>query len=303
MNALWQDLRYGARILRKKPGFSLIAIITLALGIGANTAIFSAVNAMLIRSLPFTEPDRVVVLGEKGRRGFRTSVSYPNFKDWREQAKSFEAMAIFRSGSFNLTGVDKAIRLQGWEVSWNFLPILGVKPQLGRTFTEEDDQPSAAATALISHGLWQQRFGGDPGVIGRTIVVDDLQTTVIGVLPAGFEFFRRADLYRPFGLNLKPQSEFMYRGNQKGLLALARLRPGVTEEQARVEMETIAAQLERAYPDSNSGSGAIVQSLAYVYAEELDEVLLVLQVAVGFVLLLACANVANLLLARAVERQ
>jgi putative ABC transport system permease protein len=303
MNTLLQDLRYGARILFKKPGFSLIAIITLALGIGANTAIFSVVNAVLIRSLSFAEPERLVVVTEKNRQGERMNASYPNFKDWREQAKSFEAMAGFRAQSFNLTGVDKAIRLQGWEVTWNFMPMLGIKPQLGRMFTEQDDQPGAAATTLISHSLWRERFGGDPGVIGKTLVVDDVQTTVVGVLPAGFEFFRRGDLYMPFGLNLKPQSEFLYRGNRKGLLALARLKPGVTEEQARVEMETFAAQLERAYPDSNSGNSAMVQSLAYFYAEGLREALLVLLVAVGFVLLLACVNVANLLLARAVERQ
>jgi putative ABC transport system permease protein len=303
MNAFWQDLRYGARILLKKPGFSLIAIITLALGIGANTAIFSVVNAVLIRSLPFREPDRLVMLMEKGRHGGGASVSYPNFKDWREQAKSFDAVAATRAQSFNLTGVNKAIRLQGFEVTWNLLPMLGVTPQLGRMFTEQDDQPGAAATALISHGLWQGRFGGDPGVIGKTLVIDDVQTTVVGVLPAGFEFVRRVDLYRPLGLNLTPQSEFLYRGNKKGLYALARLKPGVTEEQARVEMETIAAQLERAYPDSNSGTGAVLQSLAYFYAEGLRQSLLVLLVAVGFVLLLACVNVANLSLARAVERQ
>jgi len=303
MNVLWQDLRYGARILRKKPGFSLIAIITLALGIGANTAIFSVVNAVLIRSLPFTEPDRLVVLMEKYRQVDRMSASYPNFKDWRERAKSFEAMAGFRGEAFTLTGADKAVRLQGRRVNWNFLPMLGVKPQLGRTFTEQDDQPGAAATALISHRLWQERFGGDLGVIGKTLMINGLDTTVIGVLPTGFEFFRRDDLYIPFGLVLTPQSNWLNRGNHFGLNVLARLKPGVTEERARVEMETIAAQLEREYPDHNSGNGAMVQSLAYRYAEDLRDELLVLQVAVGFVLLLACANVANLLLARAAERQ
>jgi putative ABC transport system permease protein len=303
MNVLWQDLRYGARILLKKPGFSLVAIITLALGIGANTAIFSVVNAVMIRSLPFTEPDRLVVLMEKYRQVDRMGVSYPNFKDWRERAKSFEAMAGFRTEAFTLTGMDKAVRLQGRRVNWNLLPMLGVKPQLGRTFTEQDDQPGAAATALISHGLWQERFGGDPGMIGKTFMINGLGTTIIGVLPPDFEFFRRDDLYIPLGLVLTPQSNWLNRGNHFGLNVLARLKPGVTEAQARVEMETIAAQLEREYPYQNSGNGAMVESLAYRYAEDLRDVLLVLQVAVGFVLLLACVNVANLLLARAAERQ
>ncbi len=163
MQTFWQDLRFSARLLLKKPGFTLIAVITLALGIGANTAIFSVVYALLLRPLPYHEPERLVLLSEKGRTGGRSSVSYPNYSDWRERAQSFEGMASVRSQLFNLTGVDKPAQLRGRMVNWNFFQLLGVRPQLGRTFVPEDDRYGAARTALISHGMWQEKFGGDRG--------------------------------------------------------------------------------------------------------------------------------------------
>src|SRR5215510_12173551 len=164
MQTLWQDLRYGARMLLKNPGFTLIAVITLALGIGANTAIFSMVDALLLRPLPYYEPERLALLSEKGRVGVRMSVSYPNYSDWRERAQSFEGMAAIRSQLFNLTGVDKPAQLRGGMVNWNFFQLLGVRPQLGRLFVTEDDGYGAARTALISYRMWQEKFAGDAGI-------------------------------------------------------------------------------------------------------------------------------------------
>jgi len=303
METLIQDLRYGARMLVRKPGFTLVATITLALGIGANTAIFSVVNAVLLRSLPFSEPDRLIILTEKDREGARMGAAYPNYQDWRARAQSFEDMAAFRAQTFNLTGVDNPVRLQGRTVNWNLFQLLGVKPQLGRTFVEQDDQVGAPPTALISHGVWQEKFGGDPALIGRPVRLDGETFIVIGVLPPDFELFRRVDLYVPLGLYLTPQFGMLSRGNHFGLNVLARLKKDVGVEQARVEMQTLAAQLEREYPDTNSGNGALAQELKTRYAEDIRQSLLVLLAAVGFVLMIACVNIANLLLVRAAERQ
>src|SRR5215475_13356566 len=245
MWTLIQDLRYGARILLKKPGFTLIAVLTLALGIGANTAIFSVVYALLLRPLPYHEPERLVLLSDKGRAGVRMSVSYPNYSDWRERAQSFEGMASIRSLLFNLTGIDKPAQLRGRMVNWNFFQLLGVQPQLGRLFAADDDRYGAARTALISDGMWKERFGGDTGVIGRKLLLDGEPYEVVGVLPPGFEYFRADDLYTPINLFLKPRSPLTDRGTRTGLYAVARLKPGVTREQASGETAGIAAQLER----------------------------------------------------------
>jgi hypothetical protein len=223
MQTLWQDLRYGARMLMKKPGFTLIAVLTLALGIGANTAIFSVVYALLLRPLSYHEADRLVMLSEKGRQGRRSTISYPNYSDWRERAQSFEGMASVRSESFNLTGVDKPVQLRGRTVNWNFFQLLGVRPQLGRLFVTEDDRYGAARTALISNGMWKERFGGEAGVIGRKLLLNGEPYEVIGVLPPGFEYFRVDDLYVPIGLFLKPQTGLTDRGTSMGLYALARV--------------------------------------------------------------------------------
>jgi len=307
MQTLWQDLRYGARILLKKPGFTLIAVLTLALGIGANTAIFSVVYALLLRPLPYHEPERLVLLSDKGRAGVRMSVSYPNYSDWRERAQSFEGMASVRSLLFNLTGIDKPAQLRGRMVNWNFFQLLGVQPQLGRLFAADDDRYGAARTALISHGMWQEKFGGDAGVVGRKLLLDDDPYEVIGVLPQGFEYFRADDVYVPVGLALGMKTGFyaglMDRGAVYGINALARLKPGVTLEQARSEMAGIAAQLEREYPLANGGRIAQAEPLQDVMSENVRQSLWVLHTAVGFILLIACVNVANLLLVRAAERQ
>jgi putative ABC transport system permease protein len=307
MQTLWQDLRHGARMLWKNPGFTLIAGLTLSLGIGANTAIFSVVYALLLRPLPFHEPERLAVLSDKGRAGMRMSISYPNYIDWRERAQSFEGMASVRSHPFNLTGVDKPAQLRGRMVNWNFFHLLGVQPQLGRLFVAEDDRYGAARTALLSHGLWQEKFAAEAGIIGKKVSLDGDPYEVIGVLPPGFEYFRADDVYVPLGLvaGLKTgfYAGFMDRGIQYGLNVLARLKPGVTLQQADQEMAGISAQLEREYPEANRGRIAQAEALQDVMSESVRQSLWVLLLAVGFILLIACVNVANLLLVRAVDRQ
>jgi len=304
MQTLWQDLRYGARMLLKKPGFTLIAVLTLALGIGANTAIFSVVYAVLLRPLSFPEPDRLVVLAGKGRETLiGAGVAYPDYEDWRARAQSFEDMACFLNTGLNLTGVDPPVALPSRRVSWNFFPMLGVKPQLGRLFTDQDDRPGATPTALISHGVWAEKFGGDPGVIGKTIRLNGDPFEVVGVLPPGFEFLRRYDIYVPLGLWFTPGHNILKRSNQFPLYVLGRLKRGITDERARAEMESLSLQLEREYPQTNTNRRATAARVADLMVENVRPVLLVLLGAVGFVLLIACVNVANLMLVRAAERE
>ncbi|MGH9852713.1 MAG: ABC transporter permease [Blastocatellia bacterium] len=304
MQMLWQDLRYSARMLVKKPGFTLIAVITLALGIGANTAIFSVVHTLLLRPLPFPEPDRLVVLAGKGKETLLGgTVAYPDYEDWRARAQSFEDMACFLNTGLNLTGVDPPVAAPSRRVSWNFFPMLGVKPQLGRLFSDQDDRPGATPTALISHGVWTEKFGGDPGVIGKTISLNGAPFEVIGVLPPGFEFLRRDDIYVPLGLWFTPGHNILKRSNHFPLYVLGRLKRGITVEQARVEMEAISRQLEREYPQTNSNWIATAARIADLQVENVRPVLLVLLGAVGFVLLIACVNVANLMLVRAAGRE
>jgi len=303
MNTFWQDLRYGARMLLKQPTFTVVAVLTLALGIGANTAIFSVVEALLLRPLPYREPDRLVLLAEKSREGTRLNAAYPNFADWRVRAQSFEGMASTRSQAMNLTGVERPLRLRGRMMNWNFLQLLGVGPQLGRLFAEADDRYGAPRTALLSHGLWQERYGGDAHVIGQTMLLDDKAYTVIGVLPPGFEYFRAADVYVPISLFLQPNSGLADRGSSFGLYAVARLKPGVTLQQANSEMATLGAQLAQEYPAINGAKSAMAERLQDVMSEDVRPSLWILLGAVGFILLIACINVANLLLVRAAERQ
>jgi putative ABC transport system permease protein len=304
MQTLWQDLRYGARMLWKKPGFTFVAVLTLALGIGANTAIFSVVHALLLRPLPYYEPDRLVQLTNKTNRARRSGISYPNYNDWRDRAKSFEGMAAARGDSFNLTGVDKPVRLRGRMVNWNFFRLLGVQPQFGRTFVAEDDRYGAPRTVIISHSLWSERFGGETSVIGRKLTLSGELYEVIGVLPPGFEYSSSVDLYTPIELELKPRTGMTDRGTSLGgMNAIARLKSGVTLAQANGEMAALAEQLEREHPAINAGKSAQAEPLRDVMTEGVRQTLLVLLGAVGFILLIACVNVANLSLVRAAERQ
>jgi putative ABC transport system permease protein len=302
-DAMIQDLRYGIRMLLKRPGFTLIAVITLALGIGANTAIFSVVNALLLRPLPYPESERLVMLAERSKDGERLDAAYPNFADWRARAQSFVGMAAAYTESFSLTGVEKSARLEGYVTNWNFFHLLGVNPQFGRLFTEADDQYGAPRTVLISHPLWAARFGGDAEVIGQQMRLDDDSYTVIGVLPPGFEYLEAADVYVPTGLFLAPSAPLLNRGNTTYLHAIARLKPGVSVEQANAEMASLGRQLAEEYPKVNEGKSAQAERLQDVMSENVRQSLWVLFGAVGFILLIACINVANLLLVRAAERQ
>ena len=257
----------------------------------------------MLRPLPYREPERLVMLAERSREGERLTVAYPNFADWRTRAQSFEGMASIRSQPMNLTEVETPMRLRGRTVNWNFFQALGVAPQLGRLFDEADDRYGAPRTALLSHESWKALFGGETSVIGRAIKIDDEAYTVIGVLPRGFEYFRPADVYVPIGLFLRPNSGLADRGSGLGLYAVARLKPGVTLQQANSEMATLGAQLAQEYPAINGGKSAMAERLHAVMSEDVRPSLWVLLGAVGFILLIACINVANLLLVRSAERR
>jgi len=298
---LAQDLHYGLRMLVKNPSFTIVAVLALALGIGANSAIFSVVNTVLLRPLPYKNPGRLVMLWEEATHlGFPKNTPSPaNFIDWRAQNTVFEAMAAMVERSFNLTGVGEPERFDGRRVSANLFDLLGVQPQLGRAFRAEEDKPGSRVV-ILSNGLWQQRFGGDPRVIGQTVSLNGESYTVIGVMPGSFQFpTRRDQLWVPLAFDAK---EAASRGNHF-LEVIARMKPGVTLQQAQAEMSTIAARLAQQYPEENLRVGSVVTALQEQVVGDIKPALLVLLGAVGFVLLIACANVANLLLARAAARQ
>jgi putative ABC transport system permease protein len=297
---LWQDARYALRSLRKHPGFTVVAVITLALGIGANTAIFSVINAVLLRPLPYADADRLVVVIETVAER-PIGVSYPNFVDFRNQNTVFENLAAVRHReSFNLTGTGDSERLQGRLVSANFLSTLGVKPILGRDFLPEDDRAGAAPVVMLSHALWQRRFGGAENIIGQQLTLNRERFTIIGVTPANFEYGLEADVSVPIGLSTE---RFSARGRDPGIQAVARIKPGVSTETANAELNTIAARLEQQYPESNASRRVRLESLREALVGDIRPMLLTLLGAVGLVLLIACANVANLLLARSARRQ
>jgi len=298
---LAQDLHYGVRMLVKNPSFTIVAVLALALGIGANSAIFSVVNTVLLRPLPYKNPGRLVMLWEEATHlGFPKNTPSPaNFIDWRAQNTVFEAMAAMVERSFNLTGVGEPERFDGRRVSANLFDLLGVQPQLGRAFRAEEDKPGSRVV-ILSNGLWQHRFGGDPRVIGQAVSLNGESYTVIGVMPGSFQFpTRRDQLWVPLAFDAK---EAASRGNHF-LEVIARMKPGVTLQQAQAEMSTIAARLAQQYPEENLRVGSVVTALQEQVVGDIKPALLVLLGAVGFVLLIACANVANLLLARAAARQ
>jgi putative ABC transport system permease protein len=305
MNTLWHDLRYSLRMLRKRPGFTTVAVITLALGIGANTAIFSVVNAVLLRALPYQHSERLVALFETSKEVPAMATPYPDYLDWRAQQTAFEDLAARMPAGGILTGDGEPERIIGRLVTASFFPTLGVKPYLGRFFSEAEDRPGGERVIVISYGLWQRRFGGDENIIGRGIRYNGESWTVIGVLPPDFDFYGTANANNDFCMPLGQltDQEYMHDRNSHTVMVTGRLRAGTSVEQANAEMQTIAEQLAEAHPESNTGNGVTVRSLLDDYVGEVREALLIIMAAVGLVLLIACVNVANLLLARAASRQ
>jgi putative ABC transport system permease protein len=301
MDTLLKDVRYAIRNLLKRPGFTLIAVITLALGIGANSAIFSAINALLLKPLPFPGLDRVVALWDKmpSRGVLHNEVAMANYLDWRAQNQSFEQLALYRWWSTNLTGVEPPERIQGFLVTANFLDAIGIKPIMGRNFSEEENQPGKDAVAIITHSLWQRRFGGDPNIINKTITLNSLTRTVIGVMPERFNFPKGAEVYAPLAMT----PELARSRGSHSYYVIGRLKPGVSLQSAQADTDTITARLEKQYPETNTGLGATVYPIVADTVRYYDRALWVMMGAVGFVLLIACANVANLMLARASGRQ
>jgi putative ABC transport system permease protein len=305
METLWQDLRYGARMLVKNPGFTLIAIVTLALGIGANTTIFSVINSLLLKPIPFPDADRLALIwkSQANDPNDRNITSAPNYWDWQRQNDVFEKMAILDSAGkgYNLSGGSEPERVSGVRVSSGFFDVLGVKPRLGRAFLPEEEQPGKHQVVIISDGLWRNRYNSDPAIIGKTVKVESEDHTVVGVMPPDFEF----QLYSPIRQLWVPVA--YTKGDQdrgsNSFLCLARLKPGVTMEQARARMNVIGLALAQQYPQDNIGSTVRIDSVIGFGTEDQRKTLLTLLGVAAFVLLIACVNVANLLMARGAARQ
>ena len=307
IESLRADLTYACRMLRKNRGFAAAAVVTLALGIGANTAIFSVCNAVLFKPLPYPEPSRIVTLWERQRDGTPSTVAPANFVDWRGASRSFSEMAAVSASSFILDGQSEASRLAGANVSSSFFSVLGTRFTLGRNFLPEEDRPGRNRVAILGYSVWREQFGADREIAGRAITLNDDSYTVVGVLPAGFQFGSTAadfqtrsqpDIWVPLALDLQR----LQRGTHP-LRVIARLAPVVTLTEAQAELDVIAANMARLYPDNNRDKGIAAVSLAERVTATVRAPLATLLGAVGLVLLIACANVANLLLSRAAGRQ
>jgi predicted permease len=304
MGSLMQDIKYGIRMLSKRPGVTAIAVLTLALGIGANTAIFSVVDAVLLRPLSYPEPERLVFLAEWSEQIPDMSISMANFNDWRSMNTVFESMVPYRANTVILTGEGEPESLQMRQVTAGLFPTLGVRPILGRALTPDDDKVGASLVVLLSDGYWDRKFARDPKVIGKKLNLDGELFTIIGVLPANklHGNWRRFALFSSLWRIEDKEGGAARRGEHPGIYAYARMKPGVTLEQAKAQMKDIGERLAKQYPETNGGHSVTVDSLLNAYVGDIRQSLLILLAAVGFVLLIACANVANLMLARATER-
>ncbi len=301
MTGLLQDVRYAFRTLAKTPGFTAVAVCTLALGIGANTALFSVVNGVLLNPLPYPHASQLVALYEKNAGIAKAPISYLNFLDWQRNSKSFASMAIYRHQDYNLTGGARAERVNGLMVSADFLKTLSVHPTLGRDFNLSDDRLGAAPVVLLSDGFWHRHFGGDSAVIGKALDLDGADYTIAGILPPGFSFYETdRDIFVPIGQWDNPS--FRDRLLDLSSHAVGRLRPEVTPSHASAEMDSIARDLAVAYPEADKGVGVTVTPMGEDLVGNVRSVLLMLLAAVGFLLLIACTNVASLLLARSMHR-
>jgi putative ABC transport system permease protein len=305
MSTLLQDLRHAARMLLRAPGFTVVAVLTLGLGIGANTAIFSVVNGVLLRPLPFAEPDRVIQFGTipSGEEPTAGYLSPPDFVSLREGSRSFTDVVAFMAGGATLTGMDEPQRLDAAWVSAGFFELLGAEPVLGRTLRPEENEPGNTEVAVLAHALWQQAFGADPAVIGRTVELNGVARTIVGVAPPGFGFPEERAVWVPLSYNETFSAGTDVNRRAQYLQVLARLQPGASLEEARAEAGTISARLERAFPQTNTNVALAFVPVREVLVGDVRTPLLILLGAVGLVLLIACTNVANLLLARAARRE
>jgi putative ABC transport system permease protein len=305
METWWQDIRYGARMLARSPAFTTVAVLTLALGIGANTAIFSVINAVLLRALPYEEADRLVFLTEWSQQVPEMSFSVANLKDVRDQSSVFESLVGYNGTNFILSSEGaEAERLSGRQVSSGLFPTLRKVPVVGRAFTAEDDKPGAEPVAILAEGYWERRFGRDPGIVGRHLVLSGEPFTVVGVMPKTVHgSWKKVDVYTPL-LRLEDKiGGEKNRGNHPGIYVIGRLKPGISVERARTEVKGIAARLAEQHPNSSARQSMTLETLHQAYVGDLRPALMLLLGAVAFVLLIACGNVANLLLARAAARQ
>ena len=258
MKGILKDFKYGIRSFLRKPGFTLLALFALAIGIGVNTAIFTVVHSVLIQPLPYLNPDRILILWEKSTQ-MDTSVSYPNFLDWRSDNQVFQSMAAFRRDSFNLTGRGEPERLQGRMVSAEFFQILGVSPQLGRNFQTKEDQPGGVPVVILSDALWKNHFGSDKAILGKQILLNDKSYSIVGVTPQHFEFGSGADLFVPIG---QFSTENWKRGSHPGIYVIGRMKPEATTSQIKANLDGIAKRLEKQYPDTNAERTIVFRGLA-----------------------------------------